>query len=375
MKKTLILLFIVILCVIFCVSCGDSKDTGTPLFSKEDVDDYAYGVIYAYHNVDAIVQLYASDGSLIRKANMENVRGFGLCSSSTKPYVKYDDCYYYVSDAAFDPNLKNSVVKLNPKSVTYERIELSMENNFTYDFSIDAHDNVISAYYSGSPEFGCVYETAMKNGENQYYAFNTLENYEAVISSGSHFWPLDAIHCEDLDYFIGYITNQSLGSRTLAIGMVKKDSFDILCHFNGYLYAKGFLYDNDSLYVTAFDSKDNAKVMKYHIPTMTTDASLSLDYKSSDVKLYQWDEQLLILNCDMDYPEQHRKAIYTTKELRIEETYDIAQPIRICDISSEKIVCSDTENIYVYDHEWNQTTSFAVEKEPQMKFSGIFFKQ
>ena len=372
--KCSVMAAVILLLTTFMASCGNTLNDGIQLFSNEDIDKYAYGVIYSYHNVDTVVQLYSSDGTLIRTANIENVRACGMCSSPGKPYIKHDGYYYFVSDAAFDTNLKNSVIKLDPKNVRYERIELSMKSGFTYDFSIDTHDNMISSYYSGQPEWGCVYETSIKNDENRYYAFNELENFENVVPADAHFWPLDAIHLEDSDYFIGYITSPISGTRTLCIINVKGEYFDILCSLNGFLYADGNVCIDNFIYFSVFDNKDNAKILRYNIQEKKVDASLSLDYQSRDVDIYESDKQLVILNCDLNYSDQQRKAVYTSKELHIENTFDIGRPLRIFDFSSNKIVCSDTENIYVYDLEWNELTTFAIVKEPNMKFSGIFTK-
>lgn len=367
------LMFVIILILTACIaSCGHSESDGIQLFTKEDVNNYSYGVVYSYHNVDAVVQLYSSNGTLLNTTTLENVRACGLCSSSAKPFIKFNEDYYFVSDAVFDPSLKNCIIRIDPQKVKYKHIEIGMPTNYAYNFSIDPDENTISAYYSGQPEWGCIYEISMKEGNTEYFAFSELENFSNVIPENAHFWPLDAIILDDYNYYIGYITDSY--NRTLSIARVVDRKFELLCSLNGYLYADGSLYDGNNIFISVYSGKDDAQILRYNVESSVVDASLSLEYRSTDVDIHQQNSDLVIVNCDLEYSEQQRKVIYASDRLQVKNTYNIAQPLRMYDFKSDKIVCTDKSSIYVYDYTWNEIASFKLVQEPDMKFSGIFSK-
>ena len=104
----------------------------TPKTAK---NDYMFGVIYSYHDRDAVVQYYSEDGIYLFEDSIPNIRACGLCSSTGKPYMKINGMYYFVSDAAFDNSNANYILKIDPVQCTYTSIHTGMDNNFTYTFN------------------------------------------------------------------------------------------------------------------------------------------------------------------------------------------------------------------------------------------------
>ena len=83
--------------------------------AKTEKKDYLFGVIYSYHDRDAVVQYYSEDGICLFEDSIPNVRACGLCSSTGKPYMKINGMYYFVSDAAFDSSNPNCILRIDPE--------------------------------------------------------------------------------------------------------------------------------------------------------------------------------------------------------------------------------------------------------------------
>lgn len=340
------------------------------LFDNKDANAYKYGVIYSYHNQDAVVQIYSEHGELLNSNLIEGVRACGLCSSTGKPMLIDDNVYYYVSDAAFDSSVSNCIVKIDADDLTYEKISINMETNNTYNFTIDLDNPKVYAYYSGSPEWGCVYSTKMDTGEYEWYAFKDLQGYSEYLSEDDHFWPLDMVCYENKNYYLGYIVNSY--DRQLCIVTVDDGAFDVKVALNGVLYANSSTCIDEYLYFSACVNDNASYIYRYNLRNNSIDAKIKLDYYSDDIDVLEIGESVVILNCSSSGTKELRKVVYLTKELKNENIYEIVPLIRIYDFQTDSIVCSDGQSIYIYDYNWNEINSFALSGVSEMKFSGIF---
>lgn len=364
---TIIIVSVVVMITVF----NNSKKNN--LFENENTNEYKYGAIYSYHTQDAVVQIYSAGGELISSDLIEDVRACGICSSSGKPMMKLGDLYYIVTDAAFDRTVSNCILKLNADKLTYERIDMGMKKNFTYVFTIDDNEKNAYAYYSGEPEWGCVYSTKINDGSNELYRFDEFQNYGEYISEGAHFWPLDMVCYEDVNYYIGYIVDSY--NRTLCVASVKDFVFNVETVLEGYLYANGSKCIDEYLYFSAFIDSKASYIFRYNIKEKSIDSSMTLEYYSSNIDINEVDESIVILNksyfSDVD---ALRKIVYSTKKLELEKIYEIEPFVIMYDFCSENIVCSDGTSIYVYDYNWKEIESFSLVSVSGMKFSGIFVK-
>ena len=348
----------------------DFENEKKHLFANADTSAYKYGVIYSYHNQDAVVQIYSSTGELLNSDFIDGVRACGLCSSTGKPMLKDDSVYYYVSDAAFDASVSNCILKIKADDLTYEKIDLNMETNYTYEFTIDGEGEKAYAYYSGAPEWGCVYSTQMNTGAHERFAFEDLQGYTTFITADSHFWPLDMVCYEDINYYIGYIVDSY--NRKLCIVKVEDFTFSVECVLEGNLYARGSNCIDEYLYFSAYIDRKASYIYRYNLEEKSIDAKMTLDYYSNDIDICKVEKSIVILNCDSSGAEKMRKVVYATKELMEEKIYEIVPRVRIYDFQPDRIICSDGSSIYVYDYAWSEISSFALAGVSEMKFSGIF---
>lgn len=338
----------------------------TPKTAK---NDYMFGVIYSYHDRNAVVQYYSEDGIYLFEDSIPNIRACGLCSSTGKPYMKINGMYYFVSDAAFDNSNANYILKIDPVQCTYTSIHTGMENNFTYTFTVDDRNGTVYSYYSGAPEWGCVYSSNLDGMRQDYCLFNALEGYAKYISDTEHFWPLDMVCDEEIQYYIGYIVNSV--ERTLCISSVTNNEFKVLATLNGYLFSNGMIFSDGDIYFSVFREGTRTCIYRYNVKDCSLDKHISLPYVSNNVDIVSHKDRLVLLDCSRSDSDAIKQILYIDSDLEILDEFVVSHDLRVYDFRKDSFVCSDGRFVYIYDLNWNEKHAFALPGIQGMKFSGL----
>ena len=160
--------------------------------------------------------------------------------------------------------------------------------------------------------------------------------------------------------------------RILCISSVQNNCFDIMVTLDGYLFGNGMLGIDNNIFLSVYNNANEAFVYKYNIINSSFDKRMELPYFSNNVDIFPYMDNLALLDCSRSDNGSEKKIIYISKNLTAIKEYAVFHNLRMYDFQKDCIICSDGHFIYVYDLDWNENGSFALNGVQGMKFSGLF---
>lgn len=370
MKKIILSFSLVIILILISNGCTASSDSN--IFSKSDINEYEYGIIYSYHDVNALISIYNYDATLLDSKSYI-ARAMGICSSSGTPEINFGNSWYIASDSVFDQMLESSVVHIDTKNLSINNISTNIDGCYTYDMYISNDEKYLYTFYATGVE-GYIYITRISDEILiKKIALSELLT-ETNISSTSFFWPMDMIEYNDSIFIIGHLINN--GNREFLIIEVNTDitlikNYQII---ENYGYAHSCCIYKDNLYIALWNLVNNEATICI---TNLSDLNInnhSINITSIHSTLFLKDDKIYFVKNKMLNIDGTSELIIYNLNMEIINSYIINESTYQVLFSKSNIIFGTEDSIIIYDYDMSNKKTIKVQKPTGMKYSTIFYK-